>query len=214
MKRFCYCSKVLPGCSDAVRAHWKNKPASREIDLQEEAFWDHLKMTGFDSWLQKRADGDWIVHCLEGQALELIFKGLREKIAAQNPVACSLQKFYKDVLGKEYASVEAEPQLELLFDLGFDSPQGMKQAFFFSIDTTFQKPGPLEIKICMEQYDLFHLSSWLQTTADQKYCIVYLQSRFFLDSLEGLAQKMGCSLSETISTNEWLTQSSEVSLSK
>jgi hypothetical protein len=94
MGRFCYCSPILPGKTEAIREHWKDKTEPEE---DGGSFWRHLKMTGFECWLQ----GDFMIHCLEGESLQQIFKGLREQIALENRMALNLQKFYLNVLGKE-----------------------------------------------------------------------------------------------------------------
>jgi hypothetical protein len=104
MGRFCYISKILPGKTHLVREMWRDRTPNEEPHLKT-TFWNFLQMNGFESWLQPMPQGDFLVHCLEGTSLQHIFKGLREQIAAGNPIALKLQNFYQIALGKNYQSL-------------------------------------------------------------------------------------------------------------
>lgn len=188
MGRFCYCSKILPGKTETVRQHWKNKRSAKKLYTEEaeQLFWDHLSMTGFESWLQPTPQGDYMIHCLEGESLQKIFKGLREEIAANNPIALNLRNFYLEVLGKDYALPNAEPHLEHLLDISLptNSPIIHKRAFFspllphqeeahrrFREESMTDKRSRHEESL--EAFGLSHLSGWIQSTHGQKYIINY-----------------------------------------
>jgi hypothetical protein len=190
MGRFCYCSKVLPGKSATVKLHWKNKEASKDTSTKknEALFWNHLKMTGFESWLQPTPHGDFIIHCLEGESLEQIFKGLREQIASGNPIAVNLRNFYLDVLGKDYAQPESQPQIEHLLDISLPEKSAPlnKRGFIFPLlahqeeahrrfrkEAMGEKRGRHEASI--KAFGVTLMSSWLQNIQGEKYIIVYTE---------------------------------------
>jgi hypothetical protein len=189
MGRWCYCSKVLSGKTDQIRAHWKNKSTQRDVYNQEneDKFWKHLTMTGFDSWLQSTTNGDFIIHCLEGDSLGQIFKGLREQIAADNPIALNLQNFYLTVLGKDYRLPDVEPHIEGLLDISLStSTDYIKRAFLYPLlphkeeehrhfrqQARGEKRGRHEAM--MRTFGVSHLSTWLQATSHGKYIVVYTE---------------------------------------
>lgn len=197
MHRFCYRSQVLPGKVQAVRDHWSTKPKTAERQHQEIVFWQHLKMTGFNSWLQQTPAGDFLIHCLEGESLPQIFKGLRETIAASDPVALGLQHFYLDVLGKDYASPATEPNIELLMDIAIStaSPTSVKRGFFFPLlphkeheHRRFRRDAmgseKHRHKASMEAFGVSHLSCWLQNTFQGKVIVVYSEAQESLASTQ------------------------------
>lgn len=189
MGRWCYCSKVLPGKTDLIREHWKNKAIQGDLYNQEdeEKFWKHLGMTGFDCWLQATAKGDFIIHCLEGVSLGQIFKGLREQIASGNPIALKLQNFYLTVLGKDYILLKAEPSIEALLDISLPtSTDSIKRAFLYPLlphkeeehrhfrqQAMGEKRGRHEAM--MRAFGVTRLTSWLQTISNEKCIIVYTE---------------------------------------
>lgn len=132
MGRFCYRSKILPGKKERVRQHWREKD---EAEGDEELFWQALTMTGFASYLQSTAAGDFMIHCLEGESLPRIFAGLRDQIRKKNPIALNLQKFYLEVLGKDYALEASEPKIECLSDraLHETADNTMRRVFFLPL---------------------------------------------------------------------------------
>jgi len=189
MGRWCYCSKVLPGKTNQIREHWKSKEIQQDVYNQEdeERFWEHLRMTGFDSWLQSTPNGDFMLHCLEGDSLGQIFKGLREQIETRNPIALKLQHFYLTVLGKDYSLSDAAPSIEGLVDISLpSSTEYIKRAFlypllprkegehrYFSQQAMGEKRGRHEAMMCA--FGVSHLSTWLQTTSHGKYVVVYTE---------------------------------------
>lgn len=189
MGRFCYCSKVLQGKTELVREHWKTKKSNKTVYDQdvEENFWRHLKMTGFESWLQKTPKGDFIIHCLEGESLNQIFKGLREQIASGNDIALHLQSFYQSALGKDYSKTEVEPKIENLLDISLPRPSSyIKRGFFFPFLPHMEEEHRqfrheamgnkrLRHEASMKAFGVFRLSTWLQSTPDGKYIIVYTE---------------------------------------
>lgn len=235
MGRFCYCSSILPGKADQVRDHWKNKRKSAHPH-EEEQFWDHLGMTGFESWLQRTSYGDFMVHCLEGKSLGQIFKGLREQIADGNRVALGLQNFYLNVLGKDYALLDAEPQIELLSDIQLTPVYSlMKRAFFFPLlphkeaahrrfREEIAKEKRARHEASMKAFGVSRLSTYLQSVGDKKYIVVYTERRMNTphqslerlnagrNSLEWqeiskeLMDHTGLSYEELSPDVEWLTQ--------
>lgn len=173
-----------------MRDHWKQKPKTAQRQQQEMLFWQHLKMTGFHSWLQQTLEGDFLIHCLEGQSLSQIFKGLREAIHASNPVALGLQRFYLDVLGKDYASPTAEPKIELLMDIAISTslPAHVKRGFFFPLlphkeqeHRRFRKETMGSEKqrhqTSMEAFGVSRLSCWLQNTPREKVLVMYSEAQ-------------------------------------
>lgn len=190
MQRFCYRSHLLPGKVQAIRDHWRKKPKTAERQQQEIQFWQHLKMTGFNSWLQRTSEGDFLIHCLEGESLPHIFKGLRETIAASDPVALGLQRFYLDVLGKDYALPEAEPHIELLMNISNPkvSVAPIKRGFFFPLlphkeqeHRLFRKEAMGSLKsrhlASMEAFGVAHLSCYLQHTPQGKVIVMYSEAQ-------------------------------------
>ncbi|MCH9624930.1 MAG: hypothetical protein S4CHLAM123_00920 [Chlamydiales bacterium] len=188
MGRYCYFSRVLPGKTDAVCAHWKNKARpTPEIEAAEEAFWDHLKMTSFNSWLQPTAEGDCIVHCLEGESLQQIFQGLREQISVGNPIALKLHAFYLDVLGKDYRQPEVEPALESLCHLSLSCASPiLKRGFFYPLLPHMEQEHrhfckevmntqQAQYRAWMKDLGLVHLSTWLQSTPEGNFLIAYTE---------------------------------------
>ncbi len=188
MSRFCYCSKILPGKSDVIRAHWKNKPIrSPETARAEESFWDHMKMTGFEAWLQPTPKGDFLIHCLEGESLQGIFKGLREQIVSKNPVALTLQSYYRDVLGKDYSMRDIEPSIEALLDVSLPcSSPIVKKGFMYPIlpekveaHKKFRNDSNRDRRTrheaSMRAFGVSRLTQWLQTTPTGTYCVVYTE---------------------------------------
>lgn len=190
MGRFCYCSKLLPGQSNFARDHWKNKAATTtpEMKAAEMNCWSHLKMTSFESWLQKTPQGDFLIHCLEGESLQQIFKGLREKIASCQGFALRLQHFYQTVLGKNYALPETEPHIEPLLDISLPplSEGVMKRGFFFPLlphkeeahrrfrqEASTSQRGRHEAS--MRAFGVTRLSTWLHHAPEGKRIVVYTE---------------------------------------
>lgn len=178
MARFCYCSEVLPGKAEAIVAHWDKK--KKEDDR---AFWQNMKMRGFECFLQ----GNVLVHCLEGDDLSLIFKGLRDSIASGVPTAIGLQSFYKEVLGKDYAKPEIEPKIECLLDISLPRPDAyIKRAFVFPLlpekeathrafrkEAMGAKKGRHEAS--MKAFGVYRMTSWIQHGPGKKYIVVYTE---------------------------------------
>jgi hypothetical protein len=189
MGRFCYCSKIISGKTTLVREHWQKKHVSKDPDIQtaEVNFWHHLKMTGFESWLQESPQGDFMIHCLEGESLQQILKGLREQIAVGNSIALKLQDFYQKALGKDYSSPQVVPQIENLLDISLPTtPSFIKRAFFYPLlhekeeaHQHFSKEARGEKRMrhesMMRAFGVSRLSTWLQSTSDGKYIVVYTE---------------------------------------
>jgi len=191
MGRFCYCSKLLPGKANQVRAHWKNKANNESPDVlkAEEDFWKYLQMVGFESWLQPTIQGDYLIHCLEGASLSQIFKSLREQISVKNRIALQLRDFYLEVLGKDYSFPEVEPKLQHLLDISLPTKtqtQYIKRGFFFPLlrekeadHIRFKKEAMGKKRErheeSMQAFGVSHLSSWIQTTEQGKYLITYTE---------------------------------------
>lgn len=242
MSRWCYCSQVLSGKIDQIREHWKNKTIQRDVynPEDEDKFWKHLKMTGFDSWLQSTSNGDFMIHYLEGESLKHIFNGLREQILVRNDIALRLQNFYLDVLGKDYSRLEAEPHIETLLNISLPSSADyIKRAFLYPLlpdkeeaHKQFRKEAMGEKReqheAMMRTFGISHLSSWLQTTSKGKYIIVYTERHINTpltstsrlkqghDSMEwqeiasNLMNHTGLKLEELSPDVEWLTQPSKI----
>ena len=183
MGRFCYCSKVLPQKSEVIRTRKAHKESHPE---EEDTFWSALNMTGFSSWLQPTPEGDYMIHCLEGESLEGIFKGLREQIQKEHPIAMNLHAHYLDVLGKDYSLYSAEPQIECLLDMKL--PTSKKPAhtkgFLYPLlphkeesHRKFREESNKEKKgrhmASLAAFGVTRLTSWLQTTNHGKYIICY-----------------------------------------
>lgn len=234
MKRFCYCSQILPGKRDLVKDHWQSDASNREI-IQEKDFWECLKMTGFENWLQPTPEGDFLIHCVEGTSLRQIFKRLRKQISSGNRNALGLQKFYQNVLGKDYSLPEVEPQLESLLNLSLPiSSSYIKRSFLypllsqeeeahrhFSHEAMCEKRERHEAM--MRVFGVSQLSTWLQTTSKEKYIVVYTErhhntpatSQSRLEQGQGsdawkeiatiLMRHTGLTLDELSPAVEWLT---------
>jgi hypothetical protein len=184
MGRFCYISKILPGKSELVRKMWSDRTPNEEPNIHAE-FWNDLGMTGFESWLQPTAQGDFMIHCLEGESLQQIFKGLRGLIAKGNPFALKLQNFYHNVLGKDYALRQSEPHIESMLDISLpSSAKILKRSFFFPLlpykeeaHRLFRKESMGEKKerheASMSAFGVSRLSTWLQNTPEGNYIVVY-----------------------------------------
>ncbi len=188
MERFCYCSKVLPQKSD----HIKNRNALRKSRQEEEnALRKIVGLTRFSSWLQKTAEGDFMIHCLEGASLESMFTRLREQIQLGNPNALGLHAFYLDVLGKDYSLYSAEPQVECLLDMklplerkpitakGFIYPllpHMEEEHRKFRQESNGEKRG--EHVAYLAELGVRRLTSWLQTTPHGKYIVTYTEKEF------------------------------------
>ncbi len=237
MGRFCYCSSILPGKADQVREHWKNKPKNTDPQ-EEEQFWNHLGMTGFESWLQQTPHGDFMIHCLEGKSLGQIFKGLREQIADGNQIALSLQSFYLNVLGKDYALLDVEPKIELLSDIELPRPSSfMKRSFFFPLlphKEAAHRRFRQEImgrkrarhEAFMKAFGVSRLSTYLQSVGDTKYIVIYTENHIntpskslerldagknspeWQENSKELMDHTGLSYEELSPDVEWLTQDS------
>lgn len=231
MNRYCYRSQLLPGKVQAVRDHWKKKVKTPERLKQEIAFWQALKMTGFNSWLQKTPEGDFLIHCLEGESLSQIFKGLREMIAAGDPVALGLQQFYLDVLGKDYSMPSAEPNIELLMDLSVPNSAAniVKRGFFFPLLSHKEQEhrlfrqqtrnAPQRHKASMEAFGVSRLSCWLQNTPQGKVLVMYSEaeenpaltkrgkdSKAWQEIAEILKDHTGLTQEQLTPDVEWLTR--------
>lgn len=201
MSRFCYFSRVLPGQSEEIRKHWRCKTDKRPGQQEkEDAYWQHLKMTGFESWLQSTSEGDVMIHCLEGENLHDVFKGLRELMTQGNEIALQLQEFYKQVLGKDYSQPEVEPQIEQLLDISLPpcmivSPyysRCFKRGFIYPLLPHKEKEHRQHRQeamthkrerheAAMRAYGVHRLTSWLQDTPQGKYIVIYTEKvgRYF-----------------------------------
>ena len=189
MERVCYCSKILPGKSDVVREHWKRKEKHKSAEMQaaEVQFWNKLKMTGFESWLQPTSQGDYMIHCLEGGSHKEIFKRLRGQMASCNLIALNLRDFYLDVLGKDYMHSESEPLIQSLLSISLPTTSSfIKRAFFYPLlphkeadhlrfrqEAMGEKRGRHEAM--MRAFGVSHLSTWLQNSPQGKYIVVYTE---------------------------------------
>lgn len=235
MGRFCYISKILPGKTDLVREMWKNRPPNEEPNIRQR-FWDHLGMTGFESWLQQTPNGDFLIHCLEGESFIQIFKNLRDQIALGNSIALKLQHFYQNVLGKNYSLPEIEPRIERLLEISLPpSSNFLKRGFFYPLlpskeeehrqfrkEAMGKKRGRHEAM--MQAFGVSHLSAWLQKVENQQYIVIYTERRADtpftpkerLRQGEGsvewqeisaiLMSHTGLRLDELSPNTEWLTQ--------
>jgi hypothetical protein len=235
MGRFCYVSKILPGKTHLVQEMWKDLTPN-EDPLLKASFWNHLGMAGFESWLQPSPEGDFMIHCLEGASLPQIFRGLREQIASGNPMALKLQNFYQTVLGKNYHSPETEPSIENLLDISLpSSSKTIKRGFFYPLlphqaeehrlfrnEAMGEKRGRHERM--MRAFGVSQLSTWLQTTPERKYIVVYTErhadtpttaparlnqgqdSPEWLEIAAILMQHTGLKIDELSPDVEWLTQ--------
>ena len=230
MGRYCYCSKVLPGKTATIKEHWQNKgDQTAEVHAEEIAFFNAIKLTSFDSWIQPTAQGDFMIHCLEGPSLQEIFKGLREQIAIKNPVALKLHAFYLDVLGKDYSLLETEPKIELLMDLSLPSARvhaKCKWGHCYPLLTDkeqehrqFRKEAmgtkKTRHEATMRAFGSTRLSVWLQHTPNGKYIIGYNEagdkkqgqdSEGWKDISAILMDHTGLPFDQLSPTLEWLTQ--------
>lgn len=188
MTFYCYCSKILPGKSDTVRNHWKAKAAhkSEVKSAQEIDFWKALKMVHFESWLQPSTDGDFMIHLLDGESLQLIFKGLREQIANKQPTAIKLRDFYLDVLGKDYSDPQVEPKIEKVMDISILSPSAklVKQGFVYPLLSHKEQEHKKFREIAMGEkrsqnenmmraFGVFRVATWIQHAGDKKFIVSY-----------------------------------------
>ncbi len=206
------------------------------MQAAEVSFWNHLKMTGFESWLQPTPQGDLMIHCLEGESLQQIFKGLREQIISGNSIALKLRAFYLDALGKDYSNSEGEPHITSLLNISLPTtssyikrgflypllPQKEEAHLRFSTEMMGEKKGRHETM--MRAFRVSLLSTWLQSTPHGKYIVVYTErhvgtpatSEARLNQGEGstawqeiafeLMDHTGLSHSELSPDVEWLTQ--------
>jgi hypothetical protein len=236
--RFCYCSKILPGQTELVREHWQNKSMSKDATTHEAElhFWQQLKMTGFESWLQQTFRGDFMIHCLEGESVQHIFRGLREQIALGNRVALKLQDFYQKVLGKNYSSPTIVPRCENLLDISLPTTSSyIKRAFFYPLlphkeeaHHVFRREAMGEKRArhetMMQVFGVSRLSTWLQSTSEGKFIVVYTERHLETPSFsearlrqgEGsiawqeianiLMDHTGLALADLSPDVEWLTQ--------
>lgn len=236
MGRFCYCTKILPGKTDLVRTRWKNKDKSVEELRALDSFWMPLKMTGFEAWLQQTPQGDFLIHCLEGESLQQIFKGLREQIALGNTIAVKLRDFYQEVLGKNYSLPEIEPHIESMLDISLPtSSPFVKRGFFYPLlsdqeegyrhfrkEAMGEKRGRHEAS--MRAFGVSRLSTWLQKTPEGNLIVVYTErhaetptsstarlgqgegSQEWQEIASNLMRHTGLKLDELSPDVEWLTQ--------
>lgn len=184
MPRFCYCSKVLPGKADTIRDHWKHKTANTKEDTQ---FWQEVQLTGFHAWLQPASQGDFMIHCLEGESLEGIFTNLRSLISQKNSFAMRLWSYYKDVLGRDYSEVSSQPTIECLLDVALPcNTPIVKKAFMYPLlpekveahrefRSDASGPGKKRHEASMSAFGVSRLTMWLQTAPIGPYCIVYTE---------------------------------------
>jgi len=188
--RVCYCSKIVPGKAATIRSHWANKPKAK--DVQKEAFWNAIGMTGFDCWLQNTSQGNFLIHCVEGASKEGIFKGLREQMQMHNPVALHLRAFYQEVLGKDYSLPDSEPNIECLLDVtALPTPENfIKKSFVYPLlpdkEAEHRKSRRLAMGekksrhiASLQAFDVYRLTSWLQTTAHGKFIVIYTERKNF-----------------------------------
>jgi hypothetical protein len=229
MPRYCYCSQIKPGKSDAVKAHWQEK--SSDPSPEEIAFWTALGMTGFESWLQHSPQGDFLIHCLEGESLESIFKGLRQQIEAGNAIATRLHLFYQEVLGKDYRLLATQPHIECLLDIALQptSSESTKKGYFFPLlphkeeaHRRFRQESMTgkrrRHEASMKAFGVHRLTSWLQQTGDGPYIIVYTErstdapTPSYVDSPEWeeiaalLMDQTGLPRDQVSPDTEWLTR--------
>jgi hypothetical protein len=235
MGRFCYISQILPSKSELVREMWKKRVPNEEPAIHTQ-FWNYLGMTGFEGWLQQTEQGAYLIHCLEGESLQRIFKGLRELIAKGNSFAVKLQNFYQNVLGKNYASLEAEPHIESMLDIALPSSEKIvKRGFFFPLLSHKEEAHRLfrqesmgakkeRHETSMKAFGVSRLSTWLQSTTAGKYIVVYSERHVHTPTTPAarLSQAKGSSAWQEISSilcdhtglkpdelspdSEWLTQ--------
>lgn len=191
MPRYCYCSKILPGKNETVRAHWAARKAAHLDEVYREAekkIWDDIQMVGFESWLQTTRHGDFMINCLEGNSLIGLFQGLTNQIAAGNFIAVDLHAFYLEVLGVDYRNPNLEPQLDCTLDIDFSSPDtpGTKRSFIcpllpnkeeehrnFMADAMGSKRADPEA--VMKTFGISRLTSWIQSTEEGKYVVTYAE---------------------------------------
>ena len=150
-----------------------------------------------------------MVHCLEGESLKAIFKGLREQIQAGNSIALDLHAFYLEAFGKEYKSPEIEPQIECLLDLSLPNKSShlIKKGFVYPLlphkeqeHRQFRAESGGKMKdrhlASMAAFGVSRLTSWLQTTPQGKYIVCYTER-------EGHAETAAERVARGISSPEW-----------
>jgi hypothetical protein len=218
MGRFCYCSNILEGKSETVRAHWKSKVGveKQAINSAEMEFWKDLQMTGFECWMQSK--GNLMIHCLEGTSLEGIFRKLREKINSGNDIAVKLHAFYLDVLGKDYKDSRVEPRIECLLDIVIPatSTKMIKKGFVYPLlphkeqaHRAFRKESMGSMRArheaSMKAFGVFRLTSWLQSTPNNKYIVCYSEREANLRDAEEQLER-GRSSAEWLSISQALME--------
>lgn len=188
MSRFLYVSPVVPGKTKEVRYHYQKEENEEERD----AFWKQLGMTDFDCWLQHHHGLDYLVHCLEGESLERIFRGLRNEIARGNPIAKKLHAYYLNVLGKDYSSPKVIPDIELVFDMEFPIEEGKEcyqRGFMFPLlpDQVHAHKEHCQLMMDGERsviqdscttFGLARMTKWIQRTLVCYYIVVYQETTF------------------------------------
>jgi hypothetical protein len=205
MARYCYVSRVLPGKSDIIRSHWKNKCAHPDPDGGP--FWRSLSMTGFECWLQTTPKGDFMIHCLEGESLDSIFTGLRQGIRSGVSFALKLNDYYKDVFGKDYTKEEVYPKIDLMSDIaleGHSQPSLIRKGYVFPLlphKLAEHKKFKQEVmgskksrhEASMKAFGVVRLTTWLQQMPDSHCVVVYSERHANLNSpAERLAQGSNC----------------------
>lgn len=127
-----------------------------------------------------------MIHCLEGPSLQHIFEGLKDQIAARNPIALKLQAFYLDVLGKNYAHKSAEPDIDCVFDISLApfSSRCIKKGFIYPLlshkekeyrkfcEESRESKKTLQ-EVALRAFHVSHLTTWVQYTAHEKYIVCY-----------------------------------------
>ena len=184
MARLCYCSEVLPKKSGAIRAHWDNK---NEDEAAEIDFWNRLHMSGFECWLQPGEKRDYMIHCLEGDAPTEIFAGLRQLIREDHPVALKLQRYYRDVLGVDYAEAGAAPQVERVLDLEItDAPCVAKRGFVYPLlpakveehrRFSSESNGSKRVRheASLSAWGVRRLTKWIQKRGEEHLLVMYVE---------------------------------------
>ena len=64
-----------------MRAHWKKKEGNKNAEAQadEISFWNHLKMTGFESWLQHSIEEEEMTNIVVKDAVIFITGASRKR---------------------------------------------------------------------------------------------------------------------------------------
>ena len=192
MPRYVYASPIVLGKTDWIKQVCQERTA-REYESaserQKREFWQFLGIDKWTAWLQHTDQGDYFIHCIEGDSSDRISAGLRKKIEEQHPVGLWIRDFYLEGLGKDYQDPSAQPQLEQILDLDVDceitkNSEIVSRGFCFPL-----LPGKTAAHVefcraCMEEkrelfesslrsFGIRKISKYLQRAERQDYVVYY-----------------------------------------